>query len=306
VARAVAMAGAVTSALRVRCPAKINLGLWILGRRPDGYHEIDTILQTVAHEDELLLTPSSSGFSIDVRGLSIPGPGPNIVERAWSLLETEGHLPRGAGIRVHLTKRIPAGGGLGGGSSDAAGFLAGVNRLFRLELSEQTLEGLCSRLGADVTFLLRGGTARATGRGDRVRHLCPISQTWVVLATPPVAISTTWAYEQVRNRLTPEGSGANLLAAAIARGDLDGVVEAMRNDFEDVILPRYPEIDELKRLLRSNGAVGAQLSGSGSTVFGIARSREEANRAAKAVDRGVAAIRVVRTLERGVNVAQVS
>jgi 4-diphosphocytidyl-2-C-methyl-D-erythritol kinase len=300
------MAGAVTSALRVRCPAKINLGLWILGRRPDGYHEIDTILQTVAHEDELLLTPSSSGFSIDVRGLSIPGPGPNIVERAWSLLETEGHLPRGAGIRVRLTKRIPAGGGLGGGSSDAAGFLAGVNRLFRLELSEQTLEGLCSRLGADVTFLLRGGTARATGRGDRVRHLCPISQTWVVLATPPVAISTTWAYEQVRNRLTPEGSGANLLAAAIARGDLDGVVEAMRNDFEDVILPRYPEIDELKRLLRSNGAVGAQLSGSGSTVFGIARSREEANRAAKAVDRGVAAIRVVRTLERGVTVAQVS
>ena len=300
------MAGAVTSAVRVRCPAKINLGLWILGRRPDGYHEIDTILQTVAHEDELLLAPSSSGFSIDVRGLSIPGPGPNIVERAWSLLETEGHLPRGAGIRVHLTKRIPAGGGLGGGSSDAAGFLAGVNRLFRLELSEQTLEGLCSRLGADVTFLLRGGTARATGRGDRVRHLCPISQTWVVLATPPVAISTTWAYEQVRNRLTPEGSGANLLAAAIARGDLDGVVEAMRNDFEDVILPRYPEIDELKRLLRSNGAVGAQLSGSGSTVFGIARSREEANRAAKAVDRGVAAIRVVRTLERGVTVAQVS
>jgi 4-diphosphocytidyl-2-C-methyl-D-erythritol kinase len=300
------MAGAVASALRVRCPAKINLGLWILGRRPDGYHEIDTILQTVAHEDELLLAPSPAGFSLDVRGLSIPGPGPNIVERAWKLLEAEGHLPRGAGIRVRLTKRIPAGGGLGGGSSDAAGFLAGVNRLFRLGLSEETLEGLCSRLGADVTFLLRGGTARATGRGDRVRHLCPISPTWIVLATPPVAISTTWAYEQARNRLTVEGSGANLLAAAIARDDLDGVVEAMRNDFEDVILPRYPEIDELKRLLRSNGAVGAQLSGSGSTVFGIARSREEANRAAKAVDRSIAAIRVVRTLERGVTVAQVS
>ena len=300
------MAGAVTSALRVRCPAKINLGLWILGRRSDGYHEIDTILQTVAHEDELLLSPSPSGFSIDVRGLSIPGPGPNIVERAWSLLEAEGHVPRGAGIRVRLTKRIPAGGGLGGGSSDAAGFLAGVNHLFRLGLTERTLEGLCARLGADVTFLLRGGTARATGRGDRVRHLSPISPTWVVLATPPVAISTTWAYEQVRNILTPEGPGANLLTAAIARDDLDGVVKAMRNDFEDVILPRYPVIDELKRLLRSNGAVGAQLSGSGSTVFGIARSREEANRAAKAVDRSVAAIRVVRTLERGVTVAQVS
>ena len=293
-------------ALRVRCPAKINLGLWILGRRPDGYHEIDTILQTVAHEDELLLTPGPPGLALEVRGLRIPGPGPNIVERAWTLLEEEGHLPRGAGVRVRITKRIPAGGGLGGGSSDAAGFLAGANRFLALGLQETTLERLCARLGADVTFLLRGGTARATGRGDQVRHLGPISPTWVVLATPPLAVSTTWAYEQVRIRLTPGGSGANLLSAAIAQDDLDGVVEAMRNDFEDVILPRYPEIGELKRLLRSNGAVAAQLSGSGSTVFGIARNREEASRAARSVDRSAAIIRVVRTLERGVTVAQVS
>ena len=293
-------------ALRVRCPAKINLGLWILGRRPDGYHEIDTILQTVAHEDELLLTPGPPGLSIDVRGLRIPGPGPNIVERAWTLLEQEGLLPRRAGMRVRITKRIPAGAGLGGGSSDAAGFLAGVNRLFALGLDAPTLNRLCARLGTDITFLLRGGTAWATGRGDQVRHLCPISPTWVVLATPPVAISTTWAYEQVRNRLTPEGSGANLLAAAIARDDMDGVAGAMRNAFEDVILPRHPEIDELKRLLRSHGAIATQLSGSGSTVFGIARSREAASRAANSVDRGAAAIRVVRTLERGVTVAQVT
>lgn len=293
-------------ALRVRCPAKINLGLWILGRRPDGYHEIDTILQTVAHEDELLVTPGPPGLELTTRGLRIPGPGPNIVERAWALLDGEGLLPAGAGVRVRLTKRIPAGAGLGGGSSDAAGFLAAMNRFFALRLDDSALERLCGLLGSDVTFLLKGGTARATGRGDRVRHLCPISPAWVVLATPPVAISTTWAYEQVRNRLTLEGSGATLLSAAIARDDLDGVVATMRNVFEDVILPRYPEIQTLKRLLRSNGAAGAQLSGSGSTVFGIANTREDANRAASSVDRGAAAIRVVRTLERGITVAQVS
>jgi 4-diphosphocytidyl-2-C-methyl-D-erythritol kinase len=292
-------------ALRVRCPAKINLGLWILGRRPDGYHEIDTILQAVAHEDELLVTPGPPGLELATRGLRIPGPGPNIVERAWALLEGEGLLPAGAGVRVRLTKRIPAGAGLGGGSSDAAGFLAAMNRFFALRLDDSALERLCGLLGSDVTFLLKGGTARATGRGDRVRHLCPISPAWVVLATPPVAISTTWAYEQARNRLTHEGSSATLLSAAIARDDLDGVVAAMRNDFEDVILPRYPEIQTLKRLLQSNGAAGAQLSGSGSTIFGIAKTRAEASRAARSVDRGVAAVRVIRTLERGITVAQV-
>lgn len=300
------MASKPAGALRVRCPAKINLGLWILGRRPDGYHEIDTILQTVAHEDELILSPGPPGLALKTRGVPIPGPGPNIVERAWSLLEREGFLPPNAGVLARLTKRIPAGGGLGGGSSDAAGFLVGLDRLLGLNLENSTLERLSASLGADVSFFLRGGTARATGRGDQVRHLCPISPAWVVLATPPVAISTTWAYAQVRNRLTPKGSGANLLSAAIARNGLDGVVEAMRNDFEDVLLPRFPEIAEMKRLLLQHGAVVAQLSGSGSTVFGIARTREEASRAANSVDRGAAGIRVVRTLERGVTIAQVS
>ena len=300
------MAAKPAGALRVRCPAKINLGLWILGRRPDGYHESDTVLQTVAHEDELLLSPGPPGLDLETRGLRIPGPGPNIVERAWSLLEQERLLPPRAGVAVRLTKRIPAGGGLGGGSSDAAGFLVGVDRLFALGLEKSALERLSASLGADVSFFLSGGTARATGRGDQVRHLCPIPPAWVVLATPPAAISTTWAYAQVRNRLTPKGSGANLLTAAIATDDWDGVGEAMRNDFEDVILPRFPEIAEMKRLLSEHGAVVAQVSGSGSSVFGIARTREEADRAANSVDRVAAEVRVVRTLERGVTIAQVS
>src|SRR5258705_4005884 len=159
--------------LRDRCPAKINLGLWILGRRADGYQEIDTILQTVAHEDELILSPGPPGLRLETRGLRIPGPGPNIVERAWALLEGEGVLPKGAGVRVRITKRIPAGAGLGGGSTDAAGFLVGVNRLLGLRLANSVFERLCSLLRADVTFLLRGGTAPATRPGGPRRQLLP-------------------------------------------------------------------------------------------------------------------------------------
>ncbi len=152
-------------ALRVRCPAKINLGLWILGKRPDGYHEIDTVMQTVGLEDELLLTPAPRGFHLETRGLRIGGEGPNILERAWEMLSSRN---TSKGIRVRLTKRIPVAAGLGGGSSDAAGFLLGANRLLALDLEEREIQDLASRLGSDVPFFLHGGSARATGRGEQV------------------------------------------------------------------------------------------------------------------------------------------
>ncbi|HEY2923634.1 MAG TPA: 4-(cytidine 5'-diphospho)-2-C-methyl-D-erythritol kinase, partial [Candidatus Eisenbacteria bacterium] len=208
---------AAPRALRVRCPAKINLGLWILGRRPDGYHEIDTILQTVTLEDELLLEETREGFELETRGIPIPKDGPNIVERAWSLIAESRGTSRG--VRVRLTKRIPVAAGLGGGSSDGAGFLAGINRLLSLEFTEVEIQRILARLGSDVPFFWKGGTARATGRGDEVRHLCPAPEAWIVLATPPLAISTTWAYGRVRIPLTPRGGGASILAAVIERLD---------------------------------------------------------------------------------------
>ncbi|MGE5176323.1 MAG: 4-(cytidine 5'-diphospho)-2-C-methyl-D-erythritol kinase, partial [Hyphomicrobiales bacterium] len=232
------MGDAPRGPLLVRCPAKVNLGLWILGRRPDGYHEIDTILQTIALEDDLRLEPAPAGRTGLVfrsEGRPIPGGGPNLVERAYALLEEEGLLPRGAGLTATLVKRIPIGAGLGGGSSDAAGMLAGASRYFGLDLPAARLEGLAARLGSDVPFFVRGGTARATGRGDRVGHLCPIPPLWVVLASPPLLISTGWAYGALRNELTARGSDASILGSVLAEGRLDGVADAMRNVFEDVI-----------------------------------------------------------------------
>jgi 4-diphosphocytidyl-2-C-methyl-D-erythritol kinase len=289
-------------ALRVRCPAKINLGLWILGRRPDGYHEIDTIMQSVALEDELLLTESAGGLTLTARGLPLPSDTPNIVERAWSLLARERSISRG--VTARLTKRIPIGGGLGGGSSDAAGFLLGVNRLLDLDLEAGAIHSIAARIGSDVPFFLRGGTARATGRGEQVRHLCPAPPAWVVLATPPLAVSTTWAYGRAKIALTLRGGSATMLAAAIGRRDLLAIASHLHNDFEDVVLPEFGVVARLRRVLEESGVLGSLLSGSGSTVFGLARTQEEAQRAARRVAALGATVHVVRTTERGVALAE--
>jgi 4-diphosphocytidyl-2-C-methyl-D-erythritol kinase len=288
---------AAPRALRVRCPAKINLGLWILGRRPDGYHEIDTIMQTVTLEDELVLERASAGFTLTTRGLPIPPDVPNILARAWDLVAARN--PPG-GIHVRLTKRIPVAAGLGGGSSDAAGFLKGVDRLLGLDLSEEEIRGLAARLGSDVPFFLKGGTARATGRGEQVRHLCPAPPSWIVLATPPIAISTTWAYGRVRIPLTPGMRGASILAAAIACQDWRSISPHFHNDFEDVVLTEFEVVAGLRRALDASGVLGSLLSGSGSTVFGLARTRDEAQSAARTAAALGASVHVVRTTERGV------
>jgi len=287
-------------ALRVRCPAKINLGLWILGKRPDGYHEIDTVMQTVTLEDELVLEAAPQGFHLEKRGLPIPGVEPNILERAWAMVHAKG------GVRVRLTKRIPVAAGLGGGSSDAAGFLMGVNRLLALDLGESEIQDLASRLGSDVPFFLHGGTARATGRGEQVRHLCPAPPAWIVLATPPVAISTTWAYGRVKIPLTPQPGAGNVLAAAIASQDWRSISPHFHNDFEEAVFSEFEVVAGLRRALEASGVLGSLLSGSGSTVFGLARTRDEAQSAAQAAAARGATVHVVRTTERGVALAGLS
>ena len=249
------------------------------------------------------MEPGPPGLSLEMRGIPIPENGPNLVEKAWALLLETGAASKLAGIRATLIKRIPIGAGLGGGSSDAAGFLAGATRLFDLKLSIVDQECMGARLGADVPFFIRGGTARGTGTGGTLRQLCPVEPFWAILASPPFGISTTWAYDRVRNHLTPTRSGANLLASALASREWGAAASAMHNVFEDVVLPEYPSLVELKRAIIGCGAMKAQLSGSGSTIYGVVRSHDEAMRAAKGIAGRGAEVRVVRTLERGVTVA---
>jgi 4-diphosphocytidyl-2-C-methyl-D-erythritol kinase len=282
----------------------VNLGLWILGRRPDGYHEIDTVLHAIDLEDELTLARRPEpGLELETTGLPIPGGSPNLVERAWELLQRERPELAGAGLRVTLRKRIPIGAGLGGGSSDAAGFLAAANRMFDLGLPDERLQALGGALGADVPFIFRGGAARATGRGDRLRHLRPLPPTWGVLVSPPIAVSTSWAYELLRKRLTLRGSGASILASSVAHGDVGAAVDARFNAFEDAVLPQLARLAALFRSFVVAGAWGALMSGSGSSLYTLARSEEEARAVADAIRACDADVRVMRTRERGVTVS---
>jgi 4-diphosphocytidyl-2-C-methyl-D-erythritol kinase len=296
--------GKAPSRVRVRCPAKINLGFWILGRREDGYHEVDTILQAITLEDELLLESSPEpGLVLVTSGIPIRGEAPNLIERSWELLRASAEKRSSRGIRVRLTKRIPVGAGLGGGSSDAAGFLEGANRLLALGLHTGELASLGARIGSDVPFFFRGGIARAGGRGEQLRQLCPTRPFWIVLATPPFDVSTSWAYGRARICLTPDPGDGNVLERALAKDGLDAALSVMRNEFEDVVFPEFPILVALKRALEGAGAAKALLAGSGSTLGGLARSREDALLLAKGIAGWGVEIRVARTLDRGVAVA---
>jgi 4-diphosphocytidyl-2-C-methyl-D-erythritol kinase len=299
------MSGAAGEALRVRCPAKINLGLWVLGRRSDGYHDIDTIFQAVTLEDEIDLCRSDGRFSLETRGLPIPGPEPNLLQRAYELL-AERSGQRAPGIAAVLTKRIPVGAGLGGGSSNAAGFLVAMSRILGLRDDPASLQDAAAHLGADVPFFLTGGTARGTERGDRVRQIGPIPPCWIVLATPSVAVSTGWAFDRIKNRLTDKQGDATMLAAAIVRGDWSAIVASLHNDFEDVVLPEVSVVGDLRRAFVARGASGSLLSGSGSTVFALTREREHALALAEEGKRLGAWVHVARPYECGVTVARLA
>lgn len=293
------------ASVRVRCPAKVNLGLWVLARRPDGYHEIDTILQTIALEDVLeLIRTELPGIRFSAAGRPIPGEGPNLVERAWDLLAAERPELKKAGVTARLLKRIPVGAGLGGGSSDAAGLLVGANSLFGLGLGTEDLERLAAKLGSDVPFFIQGGTARATGRGERLRQLRPLPPVWGVVVSPPVAVSTSWAYGLLRKRLTLRGSRASILASAVARGDVGAAVDARYNAFEDVVFSQVPLLARLKQSFVAARAWGPLLSGSGSSLFTLARTENEARAVAATIGACDADVRVMRTRERGVTVTR--
>lgn len=295
----------LAASVRVRCPAKVNLGLWVLGRRPDGYHEIDTILQAITLEDDLELTRSDRpGLRFVPAGRPIPGPGPNLVERAWDFLVVERPELVAMGVTARLLKRIPVGAGLGGGSSDAAGLLAGANVLFGLGFGDIDLERLAVGIGSDVPFFIRGGTVRATGRGERLERLRPLPPVWGIVVSPPVAVSTSWAYGLLKKRLTVRGAEASILASAVARGDVGAAVDARYNAFEDVVLSQVPLLARVMKSFVAVGAWGALLSGSGSSLFSLARTENEARAVAAAVAACDADVRVMRTRERGVTVSR--
>jgi 4-diphosphocytidyl-2-C-methyl-D-erythritol kinase len=259
-----------SSSITEFAPAKINLGLAVTGRLGNGYHTLDTLFCTLNVGDTLTFDPMDSGIELSVLGADLPVTSDNLVFRAAQLyFEVAGIT---GGVRLVLEKRLPIAAGLGGGSSDAAACLRGLQRLYP---SKVDLFALAKSLGADVPFLIRGGGARASGIGEILEPLV-LPKIHVVLANPMVGITAKEAYVGLNGRF---GSSLDVpsILEALSRGD---VSPPYRNDLEAPVLKAYPIVQEVKDVLSKAGLFGVLMSGSGSTCFGLAQNKEEAARVA--------------------------
>ncbi len=266
--------------------AKVNRSLVVLGLRPDGYHEIDTLFQTIDLSDEIRFEEEKR-LTLSIAGSAVPADDSNLVLRAAQALSERAGGDRGA--RLHLSKKIPVGAGLGGGSADAAAALLGLNALWRLGLTVEELRPIAATVGSDVPFFLFGGLARGTGRGERIETLPDPADECLVLLLPPFGLATPEVYRALDAGPAPDPLPPSPDSSAMPdRNDLEAAAERLR-----------PELSSLRSALVSQGAVSARLSGSGSTVFGVFRSEPEARVAATALGRreGVRAL-VTRTLPR--------
>ena len=277
----------------LRCAAKVNLWLRVLGRSEDGYHDVETVLHTVDLCDTLLLTPGGAGIHLCSDRRDLEGTH-NLAWRAADLLRKAGGCQ--VGLEMTLCKRIPVAAGLGGGSSDAAAALRGANRLWQLGLSEEELRHHAAGLGSDVPFFVRGGCALGMGRGDRLTELNPLDDTWVVIVNPLFPLSAAQVYGWLPAGLTAQPTVTTMVFEIFERGDLAEIVQYCVNDLEQGLLPRYPLLGDVKQELVRAGALGALVSGSGPSVFGLCATRVAAQEVARSVSGPGRAVFVCRTM----------
>ncbi len=279
--------------VELRCPAKINLWLKVLGRRSDGYHEVETVLHTVDLCDALSLAEHRKALRFKCSVPSLEGSA-NLVCRAVGLLQAA--AKRCQGLEVFLHKRIPVAGGLGGGSSDAAGLLRGLNQFWSLGFAVKDIQELGAGLGSDVPFFVRGGCALARGRGEKVSFLPHLRSAWVVIVNPLFSLSTSRVYSWFEPGLTRKPTLSTMVFEIFERGDLHEIASHFANDLEQALLLRYPLLQELKTELLRAGAVGALVAGSGPSVFGLCASRGAAQDVARSVSGPDRAVFVCRTV----------
>ncbi len=247
-------------------PAKINLTLRVLDRRPDGYHELDTVFQAIDLWDRLEFDHDRE-IRLESDHADLPDDGTNLVYRAADLLRAESGIDGGTKIRI--VKKIPLGGGLAGGSSDAAATLLACARLWDLDADLEMLEPLARRLGADVPFFLYGRTARGTARGDRIERLQPFGEKPLLLGVPPFESATAEVFERASRRLTLPANSVNFPALFGHKWKQPNDLAFFGNDLQESVFETRPELRTFREGLLVAGATAALMSGSGSTVFGI-------------------------------------
>ncbi len=270
--------------ITLRAYGKINLGLDVIRKRPDGYHEVKMIMQTVSLYDNIRMKREPEpGIRIKTNFSFLPVGRENLVYQAAELLLSEAGIREG--LSINLYKKLPVAAGMAGGSSDAAAVLAGVNRLFGLHYSRKALMERGLKLGADVPYCLMRGTALAEGIGERLTRLSPMPDCYILLAKPPVSVSTKFVYGNLKADSLAFHPDIDGMAEALSEGSLPGIVSRMGNVLETVTVPAYPQIQKLKDRMLEDGAGNALMSGSGPTVFGIFKEKEMADRAGERIRR---------------------
>lgn len=268
--------------ISVKALAKINLGLDVVRRREDGYHEVRMVMQTIHLFDRLEISRNDSGRITMETNLSfLPTNENNLVYKAAKLLQDEFAIKDG--VHVWLHKYIPVAAGMAGGSTDAAAVLYGMNRIFELGLTKEQLMERGVKIGADVPYCIMRGTALAEGIGEKLTKLPPMVKCPVLIAKPQISVSTKFVYENLKlneNTIHPD---IDRLVADIKEGDLIRIAADMGNVLETVTIPEYPVIAEIKENMMQNGAVNAMMSGSGPTVFGLFADESSAVKAYEAM-----------------------
>lgn len=264
--------------LRLNARAKINLGLDVLRKREDGYHEVRMIMQMIQLYDKIHLKLSEKpGIHIQTNLWYLPVNEDNLVYKAAKLLMDEFSVEQG--LDICLEKHIPVAAGMAGGSTDAAAVLVGVNRMFELGLSMEDLMKRGVKIGADVPYCVMRGTALAEGIGEKLTPLPQMPPCYIVIAKPKISVSTKFVYGNLKANELTEHPDIDAQIKALYAGDLKALCENMGNVLETVTIPAYPVIGEIKRTMLEYGAVGSLMSGSGPTVFGIFEKQEDARKA---------------------------
>jgi 4-diphosphocytidyl-2-C-methyl-D-erythritol kinase len=269
--------GDTVNCITLKAPAKVNYLLDVIRRRPDGYHDLRMVMQRVNLCDDLTIALTyTSGITVtcDKHGV-LDGPGNIAWKAAKELLEL---ADSSHGVVISITKNIPVAAGLGGGSSDAASVLMGMNELLNLRLSDQRLMEIGLKLGADVPFFIFKKTALAEGIGEALTVMPKMPTAWVLLVNSGVHVSTAWVYKNLQ--LTNKGE---LNRLPVSYGSLEDVCAIFANDLESVTIPAFPVIAEIKEAMLRHGALAAMMSGSGPTVFGLFQDRETAEQAQKII-----------------------
>lgn len=265
------------NSITLKAPAKVNYLLDVIRRRPDGYHDLRMVMQRVNLTDEIAITLTDTpGITVTCGRIGVPdGPGNIAWKAADTLLELSGDSH---GAEISITKNIPVAAGLGGGSSDAATVLMGMNELLELGLSDQRLMQIGVKLGADVPFFIFKKTALAEGIGEELTPMPKMPAAWVLLVNPGVHVSTAWVYKNLQ--LTNRGELAKLPSLY---GSVKDICSIFANDLEAVTIPAFPVIADIKDSMQRHGALGAMMSGSGPTVFGLYQDKETAELARAAI-----------------------